>query len=116
LRRSARSLRPASYAKAALLLFGAGLLAGLAAVVFEIGPLQTPAAAMMALALFAIPFGMLVDWRRATRGPSRPPPAPKRKARPRPAKRTGTGAGAAAGTRIARGTSAGEVRWRKRKS
>ena len=102
------------WTRAALLLFGGGLVLGLVAVVFEIGWLERPAAAVMAFGLTAIPFGMAVDWRLATRA-TRPPPARRRKASPRAAQRGEAGAGGAPGTRIGRGTSLGEVRWRRKR-
>jgi hypothetical protein len=103
------------YAKAALLLFGIGLVLGLVAVVFEVGGLERPAAAAMALGIVAIPLGMLVDWRLATRMPRVAPSRP-RSPKPRSAARAKAGAAPAPGTRIARGTSAGEVRWRRKRS
>jgi len=69
-------LSRASYAKAGLLVFGIGLIVGLAAIAFELDALQRPAAAAMALGLCAIPVGMIIDWRRATRTP---PPLPRRR-------------------------------------
>jgi hypothetical protein len=75
------------YTKIALLTFGAGLLLGLVVVVVEIGPLQRVASGLMALGLVAIPVGMAVDWRLATR-PARPPAKRRRKT---PTPRTAAG-------------------------
>jgi hypothetical protein len=74
--------RRRGYAKAGLLVFGVGLLVGLAEIAFEVDALQRPAAALMALGLCVIPAGMLIDWRRATRKPMAPPPR-RRTAKPR---------------------------------
>jgi len=57
------------YTKAALLLFGCGLLLGLVVLAGEIKPLQRVASGLMALGIAAIPIGMVADWRRATRAP-----------------------------------------------
>jgi len=61
------------YTKAALLTFGAGLVLALVVVATEVPGLERVASAAMALGIAAIPIGMAVDWRRATRGarPSR---------------------------------------------
>jgi hypothetical protein len=75
------------YTKIALLTFGAGLVLGLVVVVVDIAPLQRIASGLMALGLAAIPVGMIVDWRLATR-PVRPPPKARRKT---PAQRAATG-------------------------
>ena len=66
------------YTKTALLTFGAGLVLALVAVAAEIDWLARAASAAMALGIAAIPVGMIVDWRLATRGV------------PRPARRSGT--------------------------
>jgi len=84
------------YTKIALLTFGAGLILGLAVVVVEIQPLGRIASGLMALGLFGIPVGMIVDWRLATRTVRKPakrraksPPrraaasAPRRRPQPR---------------------------------
>ena len=55
------------YTKIALLTFGVGLVLGLAVVVADVAPLARAASGLMALALFAIPLGMIVDWRVATK-------------------------------------------------
>jgi len=55
------------YTKLALLTFGAGLVLALVAVAAEIHPIQRIASTVMALGNAAIPVGMAVDWRRATR-------------------------------------------------
>jgi len=60
------------YTKIALLMFGAGLILGLAVVVVEIQPLGRIASGLMALGLFGIPVGMIVDWRLATRTVRKP--------------------------------------------
>jgi hypothetical protein len=83
------------YTKIALLTFGAGLVLGLAVFVIEIDWLSHAASGLMALGLMAIPIGMIVDWRLATKTARRPPKAreatrarpkaaqPRRSARPR---------------------------------
>jgi hypothetical protein len=60
------------YTKIALLTFGAGLVLGMVVVVIEIDWLDRVASGLMALGLMAIPFGMIVDWRLATRLARRP--------------------------------------------
>ncbi|HTV44799.1 MAG TPA: hypothetical protein VMF05_05745 [Stellaceae bacterium] len=55
------------YTKIALLTFGAGLLLGLVVVVLEIDRFDRVASGLMAAGLFAVPVGMIVDWRLATR-------------------------------------------------
>ena len=83
------------YTKIALLTFGAGLVLALIVVATEAQGLGRFASAAMALGIAAIPIGMAVDWRLATRAPQRPsgrrgkprvrrttPPA-RRRARPR---------------------------------
>ena len=60
------------YTKIALLTFGVGLVLGLAVVVADVAPLARAASGLMALALFAIPLGMIVDWRLATKSQRRP--------------------------------------------
>jgi hypothetical protein len=67
------------YTKTALLTFGAGLVLGLTVIAAEIGSLEWLASGLMALGIAAIPIGMIVDWRRATKAVS---PAPRRRARP----------------------------------
>ncbi len=83
------------YTKLALLTFGAGLIVGLAVVVIEIDWLGRVASSLMALGLAAIPLGMIVDWRLATKTARRPrkaratsrvrraPVLPRRSPRPR---------------------------------
>jgi hypothetical protein len=61
------------YTKIALLTFGAGLVLGLVIVVIEIDWLDRVASGLMALGLLAIPFGMIVDWRLATKSARQPP-------------------------------------------
>ena len=61
------------YTKIALLTFGAGLVLGLVIVVSEIDWLDRVASGLMALGLAAIPFGMIVDWRLATKSAPQPP-------------------------------------------
>ncbi|HEY1260651.1 MAG TPA: hypothetical protein VGF34_15495 [Stellaceae bacterium] len=68
--------------KIALLTFGAGLLAGLAAIAIEIGWLGRAASLLMALGIAALPIGMAVDWRRATKT-ARPAVKKRSKARTR---------------------------------
>ena len=68
------------YTKAALLTFGAGLVLALVVVATETQGLERVASAAMALGIAAIPIGMAVDWRRATRAPGR---SRGRRAKPR---------------------------------
>jgi len=74
------------YTKTALLTFGAGLLLALAAVGAGIDGLQRVASAAMGLGIAALPLGMAVDWRIATKAspspPARRPKARTRKTRP----------------------------------
>jgi hypothetical protein len=60
------------YTKIALLTFGAGLILGLVVVVAEIDPLDRVASGLMALGLAAIPVGMAIDWRLATKPTLKP--------------------------------------------
>jgi hypothetical protein len=60
------------YTKTALLIFGAGLVLALIVVATETQGLERVASAAMALGIAAIPIGMAVDWRLATRPPRRP--------------------------------------------
>ena len=73
------------YTKIALLTFGAGLALGLVVVVIEFDWLDRVASSLMALGLMAIPLGMIVDWRLATKPPSRPAKSRGRSRPPRPA-------------------------------
>jgi uncharacterized membrane protein len=57
------------YTKTALLTFGAGLVLALIAVAADVHPMQRVASTVMALGIAAIPIGMAVDWRLATRAP-----------------------------------------------
>jgi hypothetical protein len=59
------------YTKTALLTFGAGLVLALVVVATETEGLARVASAAMALGIAAIPIGMAVDWRLATRAPRR---------------------------------------------
>jgi hypothetical protein len=59
------------YTKTALLIFGAGLVLALVVVATETQGLERVASAAMALGIAAIPIGMAVDWRLATRVPRR---------------------------------------------
>jgi hypothetical protein len=68
------------YTKTALLMFGAGLLLALAVVAAELDGLERVASAVMAVGIAAVPVGMAVDWRLATRAARRPP---KRRGKPR---------------------------------
>jgi hypothetical protein len=70
------------YTKIALLTFGAGLVLALVVVAAEIDRLERLASAAMALGIAAIPVGMVVDWRRATKA-ARPPAKRLGKARTR---------------------------------
>ena len=70
------------YTKLALLTFGAGLTLALIAVAVDIVQMQRMASTAMALGIAAIPIGMAVDWRLATRVPRRPsgrPGKPRRR-------------------------------------
>jgi len=75
------------YTKTALLMFGAGLVLALVVIAAELDQFERVASAAMALGIAAIPIGMAVDWRLATRAPRRPP---ARRGKPR-ARRTGSG-------------------------
>ena len=72
------------YTKTALLMFGAGLVLALVVIAAELDRLERVASAAMALSIAAIPIGMAVDWRLATRAATRPA---KRRSKP-PARRT----------------------------
>ncbi len=84
------------YTKTALLMFGAGLVLALAAVAAELDGLERVASAVMALGIAAVPVGMAVDWRLATKAAGRPSrrrgkirtrrAAPSARPRPRPRK------------------------------
>jgi hypothetical protein len=68
------------YTKTALLMFGAGLLLALVVIAAELDRFERVASAVMALGIAAIPVGMAVDWRLATKAAARPP---RRSAKPR---------------------------------
>jgi len=68
------------YTKTALLMFGAGLVLALVVIAAELDRLERVASAAMALSIAAIPIGMAVDWRLATRAARAPP---KRRGKPR---------------------------------
>jgi hypothetical protein len=68
------------YTKTALLIFGAGLVLALVVVATETQGLERVASAAMALGIAAIPIGMAIDWRLATRPPRRPS---RRRSKPR---------------------------------
>jgi membrane protein implicated in regulation of membrane protease activity len=95
-------LRRLHYTKTALLVFGAGMIAGLVVVAGEYTAWQRPAAALMALGLVLIPIGLFADghgmaalsWLAARLSRRRPPPK-RGKARP-PARRPKRTARAAA--------------------
>jgi hypothetical protein len=72
------------YTKTALLVFGCGLLLGLVVLAGEIKSLQRVASGLMALGIAAIPVGMAVDWRRATRAAAGTPRRGKLPARRNP--------------------------------
>jgi Flp pilus assembly protein TadB len=55
------------YTKAALLLFGAGALLGLAVVVADLSGFERAASGVMALALLLLPIALLADMRRSAR-------------------------------------------------
>ncbi len=76
------------YTKIALLLFGAGLLLGLVVIAFELDWMDWAASWSMALGIAAIPIGMALDWRLATRTPAGPAPRGKTKGKPRPRRAT----------------------------
>jgi len=57
------------YTKAALLIFGVGIVLAMIVVAAEIKPMQRIASTAMAFGIAAIPVGMAVDWRLATRAP-----------------------------------------------
>ena len=59
------------YTKIALLIFGLGLVLGLAVVVVEIKSFERVASGLMALGIAAIPIGILADLRRAMTAGSR---------------------------------------------
>jgi hypothetical protein len=71
------------HTKIALLLFGCGLVLGLVAVAVEIKWLQRPASGLMALAIGALPIGMIADWRRAVKAAARGAKSAQRRAAPR---------------------------------
>ena len=79
------------YTKAALLVFGCGLLLGLVVIAGEIKPLLRVASGLMALGIAAIPVGAVVDWRRAVRGATGTPGRAKIPTRrsPHPVRRPG---------------------------
>ncbi len=60
------------YTKIALLTFGVGVVLGLIVVVVDVAALARVASGVMALALFAIPVGMIADWRIATKSSRKP--------------------------------------------
>ena len=68
------------YTKTALLMFGAGLVLALVVIAAELDGLERVASAVMALGIAAVPVGMAVDWRLATRAARAPP---KRRGKPR---------------------------------
>jgi uncharacterized membrane protein len=68
------------YTKTALLMFGAGLVLALVVIAAELDGLERVASAVMALGIAAVPVGMAVDWRLATRAAKRPA---KRRGKPR---------------------------------
>jgi hypothetical protein len=55
------------YTKAALLIFGVGLVLAIIVVAADIMPMQRIASTAMAVGIAVIPVGMAVDWRLATR-------------------------------------------------
>ena len=71
------------YTKTALLMFGAGLVLALVVIAAELDGLERVASALMAIGIAAVPVGMAVDWRLATRAAARPP---RRRGKP-PARR-----------------------------
>jgi uncharacterized membrane protein len=68
------------YTKTALLMFGAGLVLALVVIAAELDRFERVASAVMALGIAAVPVGMAVDWRLATRAAKRPA---KRRSKPR---------------------------------
>ena len=72
------------YSKSALLLFGAGLVLGLAAVSAQLNGLGRVASVAMALGIAALPVAAVADLRRIARPKPRPrAKSPKRKSAPR---------------------------------
>ncbi len=79
------------YTKTGLLVFGVGLVLGLAVIAAEVRSLERLASGLMALGIAAIPIALILDWRRARsmhRTPrrtrvlarrTRPPPRRRRK-------------------------------------
>jgi hypothetical protein len=89
-------LRALRYTKIALLIFGAGMIAGLVVVAGEYAAWQRPAARLMALGLILIPLGLFADghgmtvigWLIARLRRRKPAKRPARRASPaRPRKR-----------------------------
>jgi hypothetical protein len=68
------------HTKITLLTFGLGLVLGLVVIAAEIKWLERAASGLMALGIAAIPLGLAVDWRRATRAAARAAEAPARRA------------------------------------
>ena len=64
------------YTKTALLVFGAGLVLALTVIAAELDRFERVASAVMALGIAAIPIGMAVDWRLATKAAVQPPRRP----------------------------------------
>jgi hypothetical protein len=75
------------YTKLALLVFGAGLLVGLAAVVGPIGFLGPFASGLMAAGILGIPVGLVLDWRRTAKALRPKPPRRRKRAPLRPRRR-----------------------------
>jgi hypothetical protein len=75
------------YTKLALLIFGAGLLLGLAAVVGPIRLVGPLASGLMAAGILGIPLGLVLDWRRAAKTLRQRPPRRRKRPTARPRRR-----------------------------
>jgi len=74
------------YTKAALLIFGLGILLGLVVVAAELGRIERVASGVMAIGLVLLPVALIADGRTAVRLPFRKRPKPRR-ASARPTRR-----------------------------
>ena len=75
------------YTGYALLVFGAGLLAGLGLIAADLTAFGPLASGLMALGIAALPMTILADWRRAAKPPAKRRPAkakPRARKKPRP--------------------------------
>ena len=71
------------YTKAALLIFGLGILLGLAVVAAELGRIERVASGVMAIGLVLLPIAFIADGRAAVRLPFRKRAKPRRATRRR---------------------------------